>query len=107
MGPSAIFFERPMSSRRPPHFRVFFTDNPLSPPKPIHKWPSAVPAAIVPVDETERQSTKGGDSDTPDDCGGKAWERRDVILGILMTYRKPLTELSSRKYRALPEVKVE
>src|SRR5260221_11318687 len=101
MGPSANFFERPIASPRPPHFRVFFADNPLSPPKPIHKWPSAVPAATVPVDETERQSTKGGDSDTPDDCGGKAWERRDVILGILMTY-KPLTKLSSRKYRALP-----
>ena len=96
-----------MSSRRPPHFRVFLAENPLSPPKPIHKWPSAVPTAIVPVDETERQSTKGGDSDTLDDCGGKAWKRCDVILEILMTYKKPPTKLSSRECRALPEVKME
>jgi len=75
-GPSAILEERLISSRRPPHFRVFFTDILLSPPRPIHKYPSAVPAAKVPVDETERQSTKGGDSDTADDsgCGSEAGE---------------------------------
>jgi hypothetical protein len=72
IGPSAILLERLMSSRKPPHFRVFLTEALLSPPKPIHSWPSAVPAAMAPVDETERQSTKGGDNDTPDDCGSEA-----------------------------------
>ena len=58
-----------MSSRRPPHFRVFFTDILLSPPRPITRYPFAVPAATAPVEETERQSTKGGDNDTADDSG--------------------------------------
>ena len=75
IGPSAIFLERLMSSRRPPHLRVFLTETLLSPPKPIHSWPSAVPATIAPVDETERQSTKGGDNDTEDDCGSEARKR--------------------------------
>lgn len=105
IGPSAIFLERLISSRRPPHFLVFFTDTPLSPPIPIHKQPSAVPAAIAPVDETERQSTKGGDSDTPDDCDEEAWERCDSANPA--TYKEPPTELSSRKYRAVPEMKME
>jgi hypothetical protein len=80
-GPSAILVEKLISSRRPPHFRVFFTDILLSPPRPIHRYPSAVPAAMAPVDETERQSTNGGDSDTADDCGSEAGKCCDCARG--------------------------
>jgi hypothetical protein len=75
-GPSAIFLDKPISSRKPPHLRVFFAETLLSPPKPTHIWPSAVPAATVPVDETERQRTNGGDNETADVGGNEAIRRR-------------------------------
>lgn len=43
---------------------VLSGDN-LSPPEPIHSLPSAIPAAIRPVDDIAVDKTKGGDNDTP------------------------------------------
>ena len=59
---------------------------------------------MAPVDETERQSTKGGDSDTSDDGGGGAGECYDCARG--QSVESP-TESSSRKYYALLEIKME
>ena len=59
---------------------------------------------MAPVDETERQSTNGGDSDTADDCGSEAGKRCNCA-GTIGT--ESPTERSSRKYRVLFEVKME
>ena len=61
----------PFSSCRPGHFRARFfpafelAGEDLSPPDPIHSLPSAIPAAIRPVEEIAVDKTKGGESDTP------------------------------------------
>lgn len=107
-GPSAILEERLKSSRRPPHFRVFFTDILLSPPRPITRHPSAVPAAIAPVEETERQSTKGGDNDTAEDSSrGREARKWCGVTARADDGKESPTERSSRKYRALPKIKME
>lgn len=50
----------------------------FSPPKPIYRRPSAVPAAIIPVDDIDKESMNGGDKETPED-GDAAAGRQDLI----------------------------
>jgi hypothetical protein len=70
IGPSAILTANSSSSLRPSHFFVrFFLEEPddgrFSPPKPNHSRPSAVPAAMTPVDDIAVDMMNGGDSAIP------------------------------------------
>ena len=70
IGPSATLMSSASFSSRPSHFLVFlFVPFPpvdgLSPPKPNHNRPSAVPAAKTPVVDIAIDMTKGGDNAMP------------------------------------------
>jgi hypothetical protein len=44
----------------------------------MYRRPSAVPAAIIPVGDIDRETINGGDKETPED-GGAAAECQDSI----------------------------
>lgn len=48
----------------------------------MYRRPSAVPAAIIPVGDIDRESMNGGDKETPED-GGAAAEYQDSISTTL------------------------
>lgn len=63
---------------------------------------------MAPVEETERQSTKGGDNDTADDSGrGREAGKWRGVTAHADDGKVSPTEHSSRKYRALFEIKME
>lgn len=77
MGPSATSATVRPSMFNPFHLRCRLCRPPEvskknSPPVPIYKRPSAVPAAIIPVGDIDRQSMNGGDKETPEDGGAAA-----------------------------------
>lgn len=73
-GPSATWSQRPSSSLSPSHLRdrFFLPPGRFSPPPPSQTLPSAVLAAIRPVELMESESTNGGDKETPSEAGGEA-----------------------------------
>lgn len=50
----------------------------FSPPVPIYRRPSAVPAAIIPVGDIDRESINGGDKETLEDEGAAAVRQESV-----------------------------
>lgn len=77
MGPSAASERILPSLFNPCHLRCRFcppaeASDDFSPLVPTYRSPLAVPAAIIPVGDIERESTKGGDSETPADGGAAA-----------------------------------
>lgn len=53
----------------------------FSPLVPIYRRPSAVPAAIIPVGDIDRESMNGGDKETPED-GGATAERQGSVCTL-------------------------
>lgn len=83
MGPSATSAMILPSIFNPFHLRCRLCRSPeasddFSPPVPIYKRPSAVPAAIMPVGDIDKESMNGGDKETPED-GGTATERLESV----------------------------
>ncbi len=100
----------PLDSRRPSHFllRFFFSaGDALSAPAPSQTRPSAVVAAINPVEEADIDRTNGGDIDTPVVGGAAAMAKHKYLSDCLKQHSWNVrTNIEARQNAPLLEVKV-